>query len=42
LTEPCFGTQGEWIAVFPARFRDFSGEALSDFDHFGNAAAFGH
>jgi hypothetical protein len=34
--------RGEWIAVFPARFRDFSGEALSDFDHFGNAAAFGH
>ena len=33
---------GEPIAVFPAGFHDFSGEALSDFDRFGNAAAFGH
>src|SRR6266849_5372871 len=34
--------RGERIAVFPAGFHDFSGEALSDFDRFGNAAAFGH
>src|SRR5260370_11041192 len=33
---------GERIAVFPAGLHDFSGEALSDFDRFGNAAAFGH
>jgi len=34
--------RGERIAVFPAGFHYFSGEALSDFDRFGNAAAFGH
>jgi hypothetical protein len=34
--------RGERIAVLPAGFHDFSGEALSDFDRFGNAAAFGH
>jgi len=34
--------RGERIAVFPAGFHDFSGETLSDFDRFGNAAAFGH
>jgi hypothetical protein len=28
--------------VFPAGFHDFSGEALSDFDRFGNTAALGH
>src|SRR5260370_27726167 len=33
---------GERIAVFPAGFHDFSGEALSDFDGFGDAAALGH
>jgi hypothetical protein len=27
--------------VFPAGCHDFSGEALRDFDRFGNAAAFG-
>ena len=35
-------TAGERIAVFPAGFHDFSGEALSDFDRFGDAAALGH
>src|SRR5690242_12029440 len=34
--------RGEWIAVFPAGFYDSSGEALSDFDRFSNAAALGH
>jgi hypothetical protein len=34
--------RGEWIAVFPAGFHNFSGEALSDFDRFSNTAAFGH
>jgi hypothetical protein len=34
--------RGERIAVFPAGFHDFSGEALRDFDRFGDAAAFGH
>ena len=28
--------------MFQAGFHDFSGEALSDFDRFGNAAALGH
>jgi hypothetical protein len=28
--------------VFPARFHYFSGEALSDFDGFGKAAALGY
>src|SRR6266478_2871570 len=32
----------ERIAEFPAGFHDFSGEALRDFDRFGDAAAFGH
>jgi hypothetical protein len=34
--------RGKRIAVFPAGFHDFSGQALSDFYRFGNAAAFGH
>jgi hypothetical protein len=34
--------RGERIAVLATGFHDFSGEALSDFDRFGNAAAFGH
>jgi hypothetical protein len=34
--------RGEGIAVFPTRFHDFSSETLSDFDRFGDAAAFGH
>src|SRR5260370_17637053 len=34
--------RGERIAVFPAGFRDSSGEALIDFDRFGNAPAFAH
>src|SRR6266849_3401041 len=34
--------RGEPIAVFPAGLHDFSGEALSDFDRFGKAAAFGY
>src|SRR4029077_4612714 len=34
--------RGKRIAVFPAGFHDFSSEAFSDFDRFGNAAAFGH
>jgi len=32
-------TGGSDIAVFAAGFHDFSGEALRDFDRFGNAAA---
>jgi len=33
---------GKPITVFLAGFHDFSGQALSDFDRLGNAAAFGH
>src|SRR6266567_6875402 len=34
--------RGERIALLPAGFHDFFGEALSDLDRFGNAAALGH